>query len=439
MTIRTSTAARLLAAVWARFRQIQAGLPPGTAFPGVPDDRFQRLLSIRLFAAQRAERLRVIDLAPLPGGFAELLSSGAHSISAVATDARCRRWLGRHEHSELEVHDAVPDAEGAFDLVLTDDPTSSSLDAACRLLDRRGSLLLATSTTHDQNPSGFTDVEDALIERFVTIRRYRHVGPPRYRVQPNSRVPAAARAPEYGFIDHAPNEHDSDRTQVGTVWIAQNPRRHLPAGTPRLHVGCGSERLEGWINIDRLAFPETDAVIDVVDGLPFTEVEAIYAEHFLEHLPISDAIRFLQSAHLALVPKGVLRLSTPNLDWTWTTQYEPIGDPESDDSRTRTAFDRALSLNRAFYGWGHDFLWNRGTLELVLEATGFGDLRWPARGQSSMAALRNLERHFEDPDLPDRPHVLIVEATKTQPDPELLAKLIQQIQREFLVAVETPG
>ena len=64
----------------------------------------------------------------------------------------------------------------------------------------------------------------------------------------------------------------------------------------RLHIGCGQQSIPGWINIDNQGLPGVDRVLDVRQGLPFSEVAAIYAEHFLEHLAFEDGLAFLPSA-----------------------------------------------------------------------------------------------------------------------------------------------
>lgn len=193
----------------------------------------------------------------------------------------------------------------------------------------------------------------------------------------------------------------------------------------RLHVGSGDKRLEGWVNIDLKGLPGVDVVADVTQGLQFENVEAVFAEHFLEHLGLDDAFAFLLESHRVLRPGGWLRLSTPNLDWVWQTHYRH--DAEPDDKRLM-----ALHTNRAFHGWGHHFVWNREMLGRALEACGFTDLRWCRYGESELEVFRGLERHETYEDAPGLPHVLIVEAAKGEPQPELLAALRRQAAAEFL-------
>ena len=89
----------------------------------------------------------------------------------------------------------------------------------------------------------------------------------------------------------------------------------------KLHVGCGQVALPGWVNIDNQPLRGVDRVLDVTQGLPFRDVSFIFAEHFIEHLSWEDGLKFLKECRRALSDGGVLRLSTPKLDWVWATHY----------------------------------------------------------------------------------------------------------------------
>ena len=194
---------------------------------------------------------------------------------------------------------------------------------------------------------------------------------------------------------------------------------------PRLHVGAGRMRLEGWTNVDLQALPGVDVVADVTRGLRFRGVEAVFAEHFLEHLPVDAALDFLLEAHRVLVPGGWMRLSTPNLDWVWSTHYRL--DAEAEEKR-----DAAVRLNRAFHGWEHRFVWNRELLAEALAACGFDPVRWCRYGESELPIFQGIERHDTYQDVPELPHVIIAEAAKGEPRPERLARLREMLAREFL-------
>ncbi len=193
----------------------------------------------------------------------------------------------------------------------------------------------------------------------------------------------------------------------------------------RLHIGSGDKRLEGWVNIDLKPLPGVDVIADVTRGLDFQDVEAVFAEHFLEHLPIDAALDFLCESHRVLAPGGWLRLSTPNLDWVWITHYRL--DAEASDKRLN-----AIKLNRAFRGWGHQFVWNREMIAEALLACGFERVRWCRYGESELPVFQGLERHETYGDSDDLPHVVIVEAAKGPAQPQRLAALRDLLRRELL-------
>lgn len=198
-----------------------------------------------------------------------------------------------------------------------------------------------------------------------------------------------------------------------------------PKSPVRLHVGCGRARLQGWVNLDAQPLPGVDQVVDVTQGLGFSDVEAVFAEHFLEHLALDDALRFLAEAHRALVPGCWMRLSTPNLDWVWSTHYRFDSDPG-------VKRQGALAINRAFRGWRHQFLWNRELLEEALLACGFDAVRWCRYGESELPVFQGIERHETYRDTSDLPHVLVAEARKGEARPERFAALRELVRTEIL-------
>ena len=183
----------------------------------------------------------------------------------------------------------------------------------------------------------------------------------------------------------------------------------------RLHIGSGPLALPGWTNVDVAAYDGVDVVLDVREPWPFAEAELIFAEHFLEHLTLAEGLAFLRECRRVLGDEGVLRLSTPNLDWVWLTHYKPPSELSIEEQLLG-----CLEINRAFHGWGHQFLYNPRTLELALEAAGFANVAQREYGQSEVEALRNLERHERHADRPGAPSVVVAEAWgRGTPSPEL--------------------
>lgn len=182
-----------------------------------------------------------------------------------------------------------------------------------------------------------------------------------------------------------------------------------PSSPLRLHVGCGTEALTDWVNIDSKPLPGVDRVLDVTAGLPFERVATIYAEHFLEHLSLEQGLAFLGECRRVLAEDGILRLSTPNLDWVYATHYRLDAAPGAEAQRQ--ALEDCFQLNRAFRGWGHQFLYNGRMLEAVLHASGFASVHFQRYGESDVPELRGLERHETWQDTPDLPHVIIAQAS----------------------------
>lgn len=194
-------------------------------------------------------------------------------------------------------------------------------------------------------------------------------------------------------------------------------------GPLRLHIGCGQQAMAGWVNIDNQALPGVDRVLDVRKGLPFRGASAIYAEHFLEHIGFDEAFSFLKECRRALADSGVLRISTPNLDWVFVTHYPSFPSGTSTE-KLRDCFQ----MNQAFHGWGHQFLYNRTMLEVVLRAAGFGRVIFQSYGVSEVPELNGIERHQTWPDTPELPHVLIAEASGRGREDPLPADLLQNFQ-----------
>src|SRR5260221_1243385 len=209
------------------------------------------------------------------------------------------------------------------------------------------------------------------------------------------------------------------RGQTGLLSAIGHNLAAMKQSVRRLHIGSGPNILKSWINVDLQPFPGLDRVLDVRKGLPFKDVELLYAEHFLEHLTFDEGIAFLLECRRALTPDGLLRLSTPNLDWVIQTHCRDGPDVAPEEG---IAF--SFMLNRAFHGWGHQFLYNEQILTAVVQATGYADVRYFPYGESNLEALKGVEQHETYEDRPDLPHVLIAQATGVSAPKPLPEKLV---------------
>ena len=198
-------------------------------------------------------------------------------------------------------------------------------------------------------------------------------------------------------------------------------------GIKRVQVGCGPHNImEDWWNVDIRGFKGIDEVMDAAKPWPYKDLEYVFGEHFLEHLALDDAIEFLTHAGNSLRDGGAIRLSTPNLEMVLHTHYE-FGEVELTKRLSDT-----LKTNRAFHGWGHQFLYSKEMLEHILTELNFERVDFFSYGESDDPELKNLERHGGPLAYDGYPSVIVAEARRGRetisPSPELLSLL----EKEFL-------
>jgi len=84
--------------------------------------------------------------------------------------------------------------------------------------------------------------------------------------------------------------------------------------TLKLHLGCGTNKLPGWVNIDSVKECQPDLVHDVSRSLPYDDlsVDEILAEDILEHF--DKYLRFIVFYNWTRVLKvgGKVTLQVPN-------------------------------------------------------------------------------------------------------------------------------
>ncbi len=82
----------------------------------------------------------------------------------------------------------------------------------------------------------------------------------------------------------------------------------------KLHIGCGQDLLDGWINIDVSPAP---LALNVQWGLPFpsASVRYMFVSHLLEHMFFPrDVMPFLTGIRRALAPGATVRFVVPDVE-----------------------------------------------------------------------------------------------------------------------------
>jgi len=190
-------------------------------------------------------------------------------------------------------------------------------------------------------------------------------------------------------------------------------RRILHQAHKRLHVGCGSKRFQGWINLDMN--PKGDLTLDLREGLPFADnsVELIYTEHALEHFyRETDGPYLLKECLRTLQPGGTIRITIPDAELYiryYVGDLSPYEEAELASGHRRFSETRMDVVNSAFR-WKHQhlYMYDEETLRELLESTGYAAIERMAYRKSSVEALSTLDLEER------RKETLYMEARKPQ-------------------------
>lgn len=152
-----------------------------------------------------------------------------------------------------------------------------------------------------------------------------------------------------------------------------------------LHIGCGKNYLNGWLNLDMPNF-------DITKSLPLEDcsVDAIFLEHVIEHILPSEAYNFFQEAMRILKVGGILRLAFPDIlriankstdEYVKFIKNNGWGDGNSGSEI------RSIIVNH-----GHKSIWTEETMIITLRSVGFL-VNHVALRESSFPHMENLESH----------------------------------------------
>lgn len=84
----------------------------------------------------------------------------------------------------------------------------------------------------------------------------------------------------------------------------------------KLHLGCGKNIKEGYINIDGFVKGKNITNMDILNmTYPNNSVDEILAEHLFEHIPFKDEERLFKECFRLLKKGGKLIVETPDMEW----------------------------------------------------------------------------------------------------------------------------
>jgi SAM-dependent methyltransferase len=197
----------------------------------------------------------------------------------------------------------------------------------------------------------------------------------------------------------------SDLQRLG--WWLRRPRQITSyldrAESRKLQIGCGYNRLEGWLNTDYTPRSQDVLFLDATRPFPFSSgtFDYVFSEHVIEHLAYQNGQVLLREAFRVMKPGGILRVATPNLLNIATLLDEPL-----DDLRRcyiRRVVERYMKdigieepgfvFNNFIWDFGHIFVYDPKTLAIAMTAAGFADPQVKEISKSSHPELSGIESH----------------------------------------------
>ena len=159
----------------------------------------------------------------------------------------------------------------------------------------------------------------------------------------------------------------------------------------KLHLGCGTRYLDGYVNIDYPASEHTvqhalvaDRRADITKVIyPTSTVDEVRLHHVFEHFPRQIALALLCRWAEWLKPGGLLRIETPDVMASAWALISPL----TSSSKRYQIVRHLFGSHEA--GWAaHWDGWYKDRFRHTLTALGFRDLRFV---KSRWGATRNIE------------------------------------------------
>jgi SAM-dependent methyltransferase len=81
-----------------------------------------------------------------------------------------------------------------------------------------------------------------------------------------------------------------------------------------LYMGCGKQRLDGWLHADIYPYPSVDVVCDATKEWPWPDntFERVFTRDFMEHLPPTASVHVINEMWRVLKPGGTMEHFIPN-------------------------------------------------------------------------------------------------------------------------------
>ena len=187
----------------------------------------------------------------------------------------------------------------------------------------------------------------------------------------------------------------------------------------KLHIGAGNRKIKDWLNTD-IGNKSIMPVVDVTKKFPFNTktFDYVFSEHMIEHIKYQDGVKMLKESFRVLKSNGKIRISTPDLQFL-IDLYSNEKDQLQKDYVEWSCKNYQLTegsiievVNNYFQSWGHQFIYDKNTIENTLKAVGFTKIEFFKINESNNLDLKDLENDKRLPKNFLQLESLSVEATK---------------------------
>ena len=147
-----------------------------------------------------------------------------------------------------------------------------------------------------------------------------------------------------------------------------------------LNLGGGGNCIDGCLTVD--ISPRADVYVDLMTQLPFEDssFDAIFCEEAIEHIPLNQAEDLLKECLRILKEGGVLRISTPDLNYFAEQVLHETG--------------ACNAINQIFYEHTHRYIYTRQALQEKCLEAGFENVR-SSSYKDSNSRLGYLDSHAD--------------------------------------------
>jgi len=145
-----------------------------------------------------------------------------------------------------------------------------------------------------------------------------------------------------------------------------------------VHLGCGDNILEGFVNLDFVPYSSDVFACNLLDIWPERlagKLKAFHTEDLMEHFFLSEQLYILASMNFLLQYDGIVRILMPDIDQLWhyaqsfdVERMVGSGDYFADVMRCRSGVD---AVNMGMRMGGHRWLHSFGSFRRIAELCGF--------------------------------------------------------------------